>query len=91
MASSRRIKISSTSDIQAEYYSQKIVNHNTGKTKIVDNSEPQHWTRSATVIGNPGNPENYEAIAKSKGKPLAKEVPVRKLGPVVEGFDTSQL
>lgn len=94
MASNRRIKISSKSDIQSEYFSQKVVNHNTGKASVIDKPDPQHWNTSSEVVGNLSNPEKYESQSKSKGEPVAEEVEVPKAKEdttTLEGFDTSQL
>lgn len=93
MASSRRIKISSKSDIQSEYFSQKIVNHNTGKASIIDKPEPQHWNKSTEVIGNTSNPEKYESKGKNPGEPVAEEVEVKPKEDTtaLDEFDTSQL
>lgn len=91
MASNRRIKISSTSDIQSEHFTQKIVNHNTGKASIIDKPDPQHWKKSSEVLGNPSNPEKYESKGKSQGEPVAEEVKVKQDQQELEGFDTSQL
>lgn len=91
-SNSRRIKISHTSSIQSEYFSQKITNHNTGKTKVIDKPDPGRWTKTATAIGNPSDPEKYGSQTKSKGEPVAEEVkPKQQELQKVEGFDTSQL
>lgn len=93
MASNRRIKISSTSDIQSEYFTQKIVNHNTGKASVIDKPDPQHWNKKSEVLGNPTNPEKYESKDKSRGEPVAEEVKVKddKDTAKLDEFDTSQL
>lgn len=91
-SNSRRIKISHTSSIQSEYFSQKITNHKTGKTKVIDKPDPGYWTKTATAIGNPSDPEEYRSQTKSKGESVTEEVKPEKQEPQkVEGFDTSQL
>lgn len=93
MASSRRIKISSKSNVQSEYFSQKIVNHNTGKASVIDKPEPQHWNKSTEVVGNLSNSEKNESKAKSKGEPVAEEIEVKSKEDTtgLEEYDTTQL
>lgn len=93
-STSRRIKLSATTEIDSERFSQKIVNHNTGKTKISNRPEPRKWTHSGTIISEPSEPVKLEDKTEQKGD-KAKEVksPANDpyTNPATVGYDTSQL
>lgn len=93
MASNRRIKISSSSDIQSDTFYQKVVNHNTGSTKVVNQQGPTHWQVKGEVIGNPEDPEKYKSRKQSEGEPEVKEVPIEDESKrnLSKEYDTSQL
>lgn len=75
----RIIKVSVRSNVQADHYKQKIINHNTGKTSIIDETKPISWTKTVTILGNPQDPENYHSHTESKGDPIAEETKTKKL------------
>lgn len=88
----RRIKISQTSSISSDHFYQKITNYNTGTAKVINKPDPEHWTKTATAIGNPSDPEKYGSQTKSRNEPVVEEVKSKRQEPEqVKGFDTSQL
>jgi hypothetical protein len=92
LASSKRIKIESSSNIQADHFYQKIVNHDTGTAQIVNRQGPSRWTKENVVLGDWRDPEHYKSETKSQGDAPVKEVKVEnKLADPREELDTSQL
>jgi len=86
MASNKKIQISSSFDIDSESLHEKIVDHNTGKSKIVDKQEPHHSSKKVTITSNP---VKYET--KGAGETTVAQGEATEVNPATIGYDTSQL
>jgi len=70
-----------------EVLHEKIQDHNTGETKIIDQEEPHSTTSSTTITSNP-------ITIETKGpEPKTKQGESHTIddSPALEGLDTSQL
>lgn len=86
MTSSKKIKFSSSFDIKSESFREKVVNHDTGTTRVVDNQNPIHSTRQFTLTTNPVKWES-----KDSNKPKQTSGYSIQVNPHTVGYDTSQL
>lgn len=86
MSSDQKIQISSFLDVESESLHEKIVDHNTGKTKEVDTQEPHQRSEATTVTSNP---VKYETADTGPPSVTASE-PTREQS-ATAGYDTSQL
>jgi hypothetical protein len=82
----KKIKISSSLDIQSESLHEKIKDNKTGQTRVVDIQEPHRTTKTTTITTNP---VKYEA--KGPGKVEVTEGKAVDINPATVGYDTSQL
>jgi len=87
MSDKKRIQISSNLQRDGESFHEKIQDHNTGETKIIDQDEPHSTTVSTTVTSNPTTVETNGPESKTK----QGESRTVDENPALEGLDTSQL
>lgn len=86
MGSEKKIKISSSFNVDAESLHQKITDHDTGKVKVIDKQEPHHFSQSTTITSNP---VKYET--KGTEPPKVTEGDSVELDPANVDDDASQL
>jgi len=87
MSDKKRIQISSTVERDAESFRETIQDHNTGKTKIIDQSNPHSTTSSTTITSNPITVEAQGPETKTK---QGDSITLNN-NPSLQGLDTSQL
>lgn len=85
-SSNKSIHISSSLDIQSESLHEKITDHSTGKSKVIDKETPHESSSSYTVTTNP---VKYEKKGTDETK--VTEGKAIDLDPATVGYDTSQL
>lgn len=91
MEPGKRIKISSSSSINSDSFFQKITDHNTGKTKIINKPQPHQFNNKTNITGNLSEPEKLQGtIEKTSGPQVTRSKPTITVEPV-EGHDISQL
>ena len=86
MASDTKIQISSSFEIDSQSLHEKIVDHSTGKAKVVDKGEPHKSTSNVTITSNP---VKYEKKGLEEPKVTGGESV--EVNPATVGYDTSQL
>jgi len=87
MSDNKRIQISSSFQGNGEIFHEKIQDHNTGGTKIIDQEEPHSTSSSTTITSNPTTIETNGPEPKTRQGESHTVVE----NPTLEGLDTSQL
>lgn len=81
-----RLRLSSIVNIDSSSHYQKIVNHNTGETRIFDKPAPHSIKKRDTVTTNP-----LEYTTSKPKKPSPNDTPKPDQGSTTGGFDSSEL
>lgn len=86
MAPEKDMHFSSSLDIQSESLHEKIIDHSTGKAKVVDKETPHESSSSHTITTNPVKYEKKgtDETKVTQGKAV-------DLDPATVGYDTRQL